>query len=182
MRGRKYFALSTLQTGFVRPLKPKNTHSLAAQEHADAVDGRSALGPTKTEHDDTSCSRLTYKKFEQRRGSWIGIPAFLFQKAESQMNPRMNVVDVCMRAPAPARGPMSPPTAGWGLSPRCAGTACRTGTCILDTAHQLATPMELLVQKYSATPGLRTWALDVRVLSYVQMWHQMWVLKPNQDS
>ena len=38
------------------------------------------------------------------------------------------------------------------------------------------------VAEYSATPGLRTWVLDVRVLSYVQMWHQMWVLKPNQDS
>ena len=36
--------------------------------------------------------------------------------------------------------------------------------------------------QYSATPGLRTWVLDVRVLSYVQMWHQMWVLTPNQDS
>ena len=35
---------------------------------------------------------------------------------------------------------------------------------------------------YSQTPGLRTWVLGVRVLSYVQMWYQMWVLKPNQDS
>ena len=51
-----------------------------------------------------------------------------------------------------------------------------------STVRMASTPGKLAGSPYSATPGLRTWVLDVRVLSYVQMWHQMWVLKPNQDS
>ena len=35
---------------------------------------------------------------------------------------------------------------------------------------------------YSASPDIRTWHFGVRLLSYAQMWVQMWVLKPNQDS
>ena len=47
---------------------------------------------------------------------------------------------------------------------------------------RLDTSQDQTEMKYSATPDIRTWVFEVRLLSYVQMWVQMWVLKPKRDS